>query len=141
MLYQLYEARAAGADAVLLIAECLDDRQLHELTRARPRAGHDARWWRSISRRISQRVLDADVRLIGVNNRDLRTFEVDLDHTLQMRAQLPAEGHLLVSESGIRDAEDVRRLEAAGVDAILVGETFMRSPDIGAAVDRLLRRR
>jgi indole-3-glycerol phosphate synthase len=137
-VYQLYEARAAGADAVLLIAECLDDHQLHELNRTAIELGMTP-LVEIYQRENLQRVLDAQVQLIGVNNRDLRTFEVDLDHTLQMRAKLPAAGHLLVSESGIRSAADVRRLEAAGVDAILVGETLMRSADIGAAVDRLLR--
>jgi indole-3-glycerol phosphate synthase len=139
-VYQLYEARAAGADAVLLIAECLDDHQLHELIRTTIELKMTP-LVEIYQRENLQRVLDAQVQLIGVNNRDLRTFEVDLDHTLQMRAKLPAAGHLLVSESGIRNAADVRRLEAAGVDAILVGETLMRSPDIGAAVDRLLHGR
>ena len=83
------------------------------------------------------RVLEAGATLIGVNNRDLRTFEVDLEHTIRMREQIPDEC-VLVGESGIRNAQDVRRLEAAGVDAILVGEHLMAQPDIGAAVDELL---
>ncbi len=134
--YQIYQARAHGADAVLLIAECLDDcnlRKLHNL---------------AVSLQMSplvelyepqnlQRVFDAGVTLIGINNRDLRTFEVDLEHTLRMRALVPDEC-VLVSESGIRTRADVERLQSAGVDAILVGETFMASGDIGAAVDALL---
>jgi indole-3-glycerol phosphate synthase len=87
-----------------------------------------------------QRVFDAGATLIGVNNRNLHTFEVDLEHSLEMRRKVPGEC-VFVSESGIRDRADVERLEAAGVDAILVGETLMREPDIGAAVDRLLGRR
>jgi indole-3-glycerol phosphate synthase len=85
------------------------------------------------------RVLDAGTTLIGVNNRDLHTFKVELEHTIQMRDRVPDEC-VLVGESGIRTSNDVRRLEAAGVDAILVGESLMREPDIGAAVDRLLGR-
>src|SRR5262249_49847842 len=138
-VYQLFEARAAGADAVLLIAECLDDCNLRKLLRA------------AIDMKLTPlvelyepanlpRVLDAGATLVGVNNRDLRTFETDLEHTLRLKEQTPAEC-LLVAESGIRTRADVERLERAGVDAILVGETFMTSPDIGAAVDTLLGRR
>jgi indole-3-glycerol phosphate synthase len=136
--YQLLEARAAGADAVLLIAECLDDCRL--------RALHNEALELGLTPLVElyepvnlPRVLEAGATLIGVNNRDLRTFQVDLGHTLRLRAQIPAEC-LLVGESGIRTREDVERLEAAGVDAMLVGESLMRQPDIGAAVDRLLGR-
>jgi indole-3-glycerol phosphate synthase len=85
------------------------------------------------------RVFDAGATLIGVNNRNLHTFEVDLAHTIRMRDLVPDEC-VLVGESGIKNHDDVRRLEAAGVDAILVGESLMREADIGAAVDRLLGR-
>lgn len=134
--YQLYEARAAGADAVLLIAECLDDCQLRGLHNEAIALGMTPLVELYEPANLS-RVLEAGATLIGVNNRDLRTFEVDLDHTLRVREQIPPEC-LVVGESGIRTRADVERLEAAGVDAILVGETFMASPDIGAAVDRLL---
>ena len=83
------------------------------------------------------RVLDAGATVIGVNNRDLRTFETDLNHTLRMRDQIP-DDLLLVGESGIRTRQDVQRLEAAGVNAILVGESLMAQDNIGAAVDVLL---
>lgn len=86
-----------------------------------------------------QRVFDAGATLIGVNNRNLHTFEVDLNHTIRMRDRVPDEC-VLVGESGIRTRDDVLRLEAAGVDAMLVGESLTREPDIGAAVDRLLGR-
>ncbi len=136
--YQLYEARAAGADAVLLIAECLDDCNLRALFNAAVALGmtplvelYDAE--------NLQRVFDAGATLIGINNRDLRTFETDLDHTLRLRERIPGEC-VLVAESGIQTRGDVARLEAAGVDAILVGESLMREADIGAAVDRLLGR-
>lgn len=136
--YQVFEARAAGADAVLLIAECLEDCDLRKLHREIVELGmtplveiYDAE--------NLPRVFDAGATLIGVNNRDLRTFKTDLEHTLRLRDRVPDEC-VLVSESGIRNRADVLRLEAAGVDAILVGESLMRSPDIGRAVDALLDR-
>ena len=76
-------------------------------------------------------------RLIGINNRDLHTFEVDLDHTLRLRREIPAD-RVVVGESGIRTRQDAQRLEAAGVQAMLVGESLLARPDIGAAVDELL---
>jgi indole-3-glycerol phosphate synthase len=136
--YQLLEARAAGADAVLLIAECLDDCRLRALHNAAVALGL-APLVELYEPANLPRVLDAGATLIGVNNRDLRSFEVDLEHTLRLRAEVPEEC-VFVSESGIRTPADVQRLEAAGVDAILVGETLMSAPDIGAAVDTLLSR-
>jgi indole-3-glycerol phosphate synthase len=137
--YQLYEARAAGADAVLLIAECLDDCHL--------RALHNEAIYLGMAPLVElyepanlPRVLEAGATLIGINNRDLRTFETDLNHTLRMREQVP-DTFVLISESGIRTRTDVERLEAAGVDAILVGETLMASADIGQAIDALLGNR
>jgi indole-3-glycerol phosphate synthase len=134
--YQLLEARAAGADAVLLIAECLDDCTLRSLHNRALELGLTPLVELYEPANLS-RVLEAGATLIGINNRDLRSFKVDLDHTLRLRERIPPEC-LVVGESGIRTREDVLRLEAAGVNAILVGETLMASPDIGAAVDRLL---
>ena len=85
------------------------------------------------------RVLASGADLIGINNRDLNDFGTDLEHTLRLRDRVPPEV-VLVSESGIRTRRDVERLEAAGISAILVGESLMRAPDIGLAVDRLLGR-
>lgn len=136
--YQLYEARAAGADAVLLIAECLDDCALRSLHAEALELGMTPLVELYEPANLP-RVLEAGATLIGVNNRDLRTFEVDLNHTLRMREQIP-DHCLVVGESGIRTRGDVERLEAEGVDAILVGETLMASSDIGEAVDRLLGR-
>ena len=134
--YQVVEARAAGADAVLLIAECLDDAQLKSL--------HDAIVELGMTPLVElfdpenlPRVLAAGARLVGINNRDLRTFQTDLEHTLRLRRQVPPD-RLVVSESGIRTREDVRRLQAAGVNAMLVGQSLMARPYIGAAVDELL---
>lgn len=137
--YQVVEARAAGADAVLLIAECLDDALLKQL--------HDAIIDLGMTPLVElfepsnlSRVLDLGARLVGINNRDLRTFETDLGHTLRLRRQIP-EDRIVVGESGIRTRKDVERLEAAGVGAMLVGESLMANPDIGAAVDELLGQR
>lgn len=136
--YQLVEARVAGADAVLLIAECLDDCNLRKLFNEAVELGMTPLVELYEPENLP-RVLEAGATLVGVNNRNLHTFEVDLDHTLRMREQVPAEC-LLVGESGIRTHADVQKLSAAGVDAILVGESLTREPDIGAAVDRLLGR-
>jgi indole-3-glycerol phosphate synthase len=136
--YQLLEARAAGADAVLLIAECLDDCNLRKLHNETIELGMTPLVELYDPENLD-RVLEAGATLVGVNNRDLRTFEVDLEHTLRLRPRVP-EHCVMVSESGVKTRQDVDRLEVAGVDAILVGESLMREPDIGAAVDRLLGR-
>ncbi len=136
--YQLVEARLAGADAVLLIAECLDDCNLRKLFNAACELGMTPLVELYEPDNLS-RVFDAGATLIGVNNRNLHTFDVDLEHTIRMRDRVPDEC-VLVGESGIKTYGDVQRLEAAGVDAILVGESLMREADIGAAVDRLFGR-
>jgi indole-3-glycerol phosphate synthase len=134
--YQVYEARAAGADAVLLIAECLDDCGLRSLHRLILDLGM-APLVELYEPTNLARVLETGATLIGVNNRNLHTFEVDLEHSMRIKKQVPDEC-VFVSESGIAGRTEVERLEAAGVDAILVGESLMRQADIGAAVDRLL---
>jgi len=134
--YQVVEARAAGADAVLLIAECLDDCNLRKLFNETCELGMTPLVELYQPENL-ERVFDAGATLIGVNNRDLHTFTVDLEHTIRMRDRVPDQC-VLVGESGIKTREDVMRLEAAGVDAMLVGESLMRENDIGAAVDRLL---
>ena len=134
--YQVVEARMAGADAILLIAEILDDDQMASLLNL-------ARRW-NMAALVEfhdpvhlPRVLAAGADLVGINNRDLHRFVTDLDLTFRLRDQIP-DDVLLVSESGIRTRQDVERLEAAGVSAILVGETLMRAPDIGQATEQLL---
>jgi indole-3-glycerol phosphate synthase len=134
--YQVVEARAAGADAVLLIAECLDDASLHALHAAVLELGMTPLVELYEPENLP-RVLAAGARLVGVNNRNLHTFEVDLGRTLQLCREIPGD-RVVVGESGIRTRADAQRLEAAGVRAMLVGETFIRSPDIGAAVDEIL---
>jgi indole-3-glycerol phosphate synthase len=134
--YQVVEARLAGADAVLLIAEILDDTTLSRLL-ARARGLGMAALVEFHDEANLPRVLAAGADLVGINNRDLRRFVTDLELTLRLRDQIPPEV-ILVNESGIKTRRDVERLEAAGVSAILVGETLMRADDIGLAVERLL---
>ncbi|CAN5740326.1 indole-3-glycerol phosphate synthase TrpC [soil metagenome] len=134
--YQVVEARMAGADAVLLIAETLDDAQLSGLL-ARARSLGMSALVEIHEEANLPRALAAGADLLGINNRDLRRFVTDLELTLRLRDRVPP-GVLLVSESGIGRRADVERLEAAGVDAILVGESLMRRPDIGQAVEELL---
>ena len=134
--YQVYEARAAGADAVLLIAECLDDFMLRDLYEAIVGLGMTPLVELYEPENLA-RVLDLGAELIGVNNRDLKTFQVDLEHCVRMRKKIPA-GRVVVGESGIRTRTDVERLQSEGLGAILVGETLMRRPDIGSAVDAIL---
>ena len=133
--YQLLESRVAGADAVLLIAECLPGDRLATLQNDATALGlhtlvelHDAE--------ELPRVLDCGATVIGINNRDLRTFQTRLEHTLDLMARIPGD-RIVVSESGIRTHADLVRLGEAGVRAVLVGESLMRSPDIGAALDAL----
>jgi indole-3-glycerol phosphate synthase len=133
--YQLLEARLAGADAVLLIAECLDASKLSRLLSQTQELGMQALVELYEADNLP-RVLDSGARLIGVNNRDLRSFVTRLEHTLELAARLPADC-CLVSESGIRTRQDVLRLQEAGVRAVLVGETFVRAQDIGVKLDEL----
>jgi indole-3-glycerol phosphate synthase len=136
--YQVLEARAAGADAVLLIAECLDDCNLRKLFNAACELGMTPLVELYEPANLS-RVLESGATLVGVNNRNLHTFEVDLGHAIRLRRDLP-DTCVCVAESGIKTRADVQQLESAGVDAILVGESLMREPDVGAAVDRLMGR-
>lgn len=133
--WQIFEARALGADCILLIAAALDDTQLHEFLDIADDLGMDALV--EVHDGIElDRALVTSARMIGINNRDLRSFQVSLDTTLSLRPRVPA-GRLLVTESGIRQPEDVQRLREADVLAFLVGEGFMRAPDPGAELARL----
>jgi indole-3-glycerol phosphate synthase len=136
--YQLVEARAAGADAVLLIAECLDDCNLRRLFNETIELGMTPLVELYEPANLP-RVLDAGATLVGVNNRNLHTFEVDLEHAVRLRREVP-DSAVFVAESGIRTHADLQRLEAGDIDAVLVGESLTREPDIAAAVDRLLGR-
>ena len=133
--YQVFEARAMGADCILLIAACLDDTQMADLEAQAHALGmavlvevHDGA--------ELDRALRLKTPLVGINNRNLRTFEVTLQTTLDLLARVPAD-RLLVTESGILGRPDVLRMRAAGVHAFLVGEAFMRAPDPGVALAAL----
>ncbi|MGN6137089.1 MAG: indole-3-glycerol phosphate synthase TrpC [Aureliella sp.] len=134
--YQVYEARAAGADAVLLIAECLDAERLDQLYQLIRQLGMHA-LIELYDRENLPAVVATGTPIIGVNNRDLHTFTVDLNHTLRLQKEIPAD-RLLVAESGIATRADVEVLERAGVGAMLVGESLMRQPNIATAVRHLL---
>ena len=133
--WQVYEARVLGADCVLLIVGALDDRELAELTTLALELGMDVLVEVHDIDEL-ERALQVPAPLLGINNRDLRTFEVSLDTTLGMQPAVPRD-RILVTESGIGGPADVQRMRAAGVDAFLVGEIFMRDADPGAALRRL----
>jgi indole-3-glycerol phosphate synthase len=134
--YQIVEARSAGADAVLLIAEILDDASIRQLLERARQLGMTVLLEFHDDANLP-RVLNSGADLIGINNRNLRHFGTDIEHTLRLRDRIPADV-VLVSESGIHTRHDVERLQAAGISAILVGESLLRAPNIGTAVEQLL---
>jgi indole-3-glycerol phosphate synthase len=133
--YQVFESRALGADCVLLIAVCLEDRQMRELEALARSVGmavlvevHDGE--------ELERALKLDTPLLGINNRNLRTFETRLETTLELLPRVPHD-RLVITESGILSRADVARMRQRGVEAFLVGEAFMRAPDPGAELKAL----
>jgi len=130
--YQVYEARAMGADAILLIAACLDDAQMRDLEACAHSLHMDVLVEVHDGEELD-RALRLKTPLLGINNRNLRTFEVTLETTLGLLSRVPAD-RLLVTESGILGAEDVKRMRQADVHAFLVGEAFMRADDPGRAL-------
>jgi indole-3-glycerol phosphate synthase len=133
--YQIYESRSMGADAVLLIAACLDDAQMRDMEAIA--LGLDMAVLVEVHNQAElERGLQLKTPLIGVNNRNLQTFEVSLETTLALRSLVPPE-RILVAESGIHTRDDVLRLGAAGVNAFLVGEAFMRAQEPGEALATL----
>ncbi|MCA0297384.1 MAG: indole-3-glycerol phosphate synthase TrpC [Proteobacteria bacterium] len=133
--YQVYEARALGADCILLIVAALDDGQLVDLSGLAMQLGMDVLVEVHDIDEL-ERALQVPVPLVGINNRNLRTFEVSLDTTLAMKDAVPKD-RLLVTESGIVVPEDVATMRDAGVNAFLVGETFMRAEEPGEALRQL----
>ncbi|RME78494.1 MAG: indole-3-glycerol phosphate synthase TrpC [Chloroflexi bacterium] len=133
--YQVYEARAAGADALLLIAAVLKDEELADLLALTRKLGMAA-LIEVHTRAELERVLPLQPRLVGVNNRNLHDFSVNLDTCIELRQYVPAEV-CFVAESGIHSAADVARLASEGIDAILVGEALVRAKDVGRKVREL----
>lgn len=134
--YQVAEARSWGADAILIIMAAVSDAQAHELYGAATAYGMDALFEVHDAPELS-RALALDPKLLGINNRNLRTFETTLDTTRQLMEQTP-DDILLVSESGIAGNDDVRALMADGIPAFLVGESLMRQDDVAAATKKLI---
>ncbi len=134
--YQIYEARAAGADAILLIAACLDRRQLEDYLGVAAGLGLDVLVESHTYAELDKSLL-AGARIVGVNNRDLASFTVSLQTTFDLLKDIP-DDRIVVSESGIQSRDDVVKLTKAGVDAVLVGESLMREQDIGKKVRELL---
>ena len=133
--YMIYEAKLLGASAVLLICAILDDTQLAEYLRLAHSLGLSALVEAHDEKEVG-RALAAGARIIGVNNRDLRDFTVDINNSVRLRSLVP-EDRIFVSESGIRNAQDVGLLCRSGTNAVLIGETLMRSPDKGAFLREL----
>jgi indole-3-glycerol phosphate synthase len=135
--YQLYEAKAAGADAVLLVVGSLDDDELWNLWSLANEIDLDAIVEIHDDQEL-ERALEIDCDVIGINNRDLESFTVDIQTTFDLLADVPA-GKVVVSESGIHDRWQIEELEQVGVDAVLIGEVLMRAPNPEAAVRELTR--
>ncbi|MFT0898494.1 indole-3-glycerol phosphate synthase TrpC [Candidatus Methanoprimaticola sp. MG2] len=133
--YQIYRAKEIGASAVLLIAAILSDRQLRSYRELAESLGMDA-LVEAHTREEVERAVSSDAEIIGINNRDLSTFTVDLGNSLKLRDHIP-DSVVAVSESGITSAEDVRMLRDAGFDAVLVGEALMRSSDPHATLESM----
>ncbi|MBL7250359.1 indole-3-glycerol phosphate synthase TrpC [Alloalcanivorax marinus] len=133
--WQIFQSRAMGADAVLLIVAALSDAQLDELYHAAQRTGCDVLVEVHSAEEL-ERAMKLNIELVGINNRDLRTFETRLDTTLELAGQVPGD-HLVITESGIHGRDDVRLMRDNGINGFLVGEAFMKAGDPGAALKAL----
>lgn len=136
--YQVYEARAIGADCILLIVDCLDDRQMHLLFELAQELGLDV-LLEVHDRQQLERALALPSRLIGINNRNLHTFDVQLQTTLELLVYIP-DDRIVVTESGIHNCDDVALMRAHNVNSFLVGETFMRDEQPGAKLSEMFGR-
>ncbi len=134
--YQIYEGLFYGASAVLLIVAMLSDKQLKELMKAAHRLGLDCLVEAHDEAEVKRAVL-AGAEIIGVNNRNLQNLKVDLNNCLSLIPRIP-KGIVIVAESGLKTHEDIRRVEEAGAHAVLIGEVFMRSPDIASKIKEIM---
>jgi indole-3-glycerol phosphate synthase len=134
--YQLYESRASGADAVLLIAAVLEQSQAKEYLHLAAELGLTV-LFEVHNEEDLEKALRVDAEIIGINNRNLKTLSIDLSTTLRLKKEVPA-GKIVVSESGISTRKDVLMLQDNGIDAMLIGTSFMETPDIGRKIDDLL---
>lgn len=133
--FQIYEAKIMGADAILLIAAALDDKKLKEFKDIADSLGLDV-LAETHNEEELERVLSLDFEIIGINNRDLKTFDVTLETTARLAEKIP-KGKIIVSESGIRNNEDMKSVRRYGADAVLIGETLMRSGSIEKSLAEL----
>lgn len=134
--YQITEARAYGADSVLLLANILDEEQIKKFLDLSHKYGMDCLVEVHTQEELA-RVLNTDAKMVGINNRNLNTFEVDITNTKRLILQIPKE-KLIVSESGIFTREDIEYLESLGVGAVLIGEAIMSNPDVAGKIKELL---
>lgn len=134
--YQIYQARASGADAILLIAAILELRTMQTFLKIAHSLDLDCLVEVHTESEL-KKALNTDARIVGINNRDLRTFQTNLDNTVRLRKLIPQD-KVVVSESGIHFRQDVKLLQECGINAILVGESLMRSADINAKVKELM---
>ena len=134
--YQIYEARVYGADAILLIAAILPEKKMRNFLFLAHRLGMSA-ILEIHNQEELKKVLSAESRIIGINNRDLRTFKVDLNTTIKLKERVPS-NRIVISESGIKNPKDIQLLKKHRVNAILVGETLLRSGDIGKKIKELM---
>ena len=134
--YQIYEARAIGADAVLLIAACLEPLLAKDLYALSKELGLSVLFEIHDIRELDS-ALKIGVDIIGINNRDLRTMKTDISTTIEAKKEIPPD-RIVVSESGIRSNQDIQRLSDIGIDAVLIGTAFMEAKDIGAKIDEVM---
>jgi indole-3-glycerol phosphate synthase len=136
--YQIYESKAKGADAILLIASMLDENQSMEFLHLAKEIGLSVVFEVHDFKELEM-VLRINAEVIGINNRDLKTLSINLNTTFKLKKEIPFD-KIVVSESGIKTREDVRRLENAGIDSILIGTAFMEAEDIGKKIDEFMGR-
>lgn len=135
--YQVYESRLSGADAILLIASILDKNQAHEFLCIAEDLRMSALFEVHDIKELEM-ALSIDTDIIGINNRNLKTLKIDMNTTYNLKKEIPA-GKIIVSESGVKTKDDILKLESAGIDAVLIGTSFMEAKNIAAKIEELFR--